>query len=114
MRQHVVLLQLDDLGVNHHEAQLIRCEAIEQRRDDGIDADGFARASAAGDQTVGHLREIGDDRMAVNILAERDGNPRLGVAPFVRLEQVAHDDLGLTEFGTSTPTELCPAPARGC
>ena len=95
VRQGVVLLQLDDLRVNHHEAELVGREAVEQRGDDGVDADGFAGAGAAGDEQVRHFREVGDDRMAVNVLAQRERNARLGVAPFVGLEQVAHDDLGL-------------------
>jgi hypothetical protein len=37
--------------------------------------------------------------MAINVLAERDGNAGLGIAPFVGFEQVAHDDLGLDEIG---------------
>ena len=97
MGQRVVLLQLDDLRVNHHEAKLVGRKAVEQRRDDGIDADGFAGAGAAGDEAVRHFREVGDNRMAIDILAERDGNARLGIAPFVRLEQIAHDDFRLDE-----------------
>ena len=87
--------KLDDFRINHHEAQLIRREAVEQRGDDGIDANGFAGTGAAGDEAVRHFREVGDDGMAVNVLAERDGNARLGIAPFVRLEQIAHDDFRL-------------------
>jgi len=34
-----------------------------------------------------HFRKVGDNRMAIDVLAERDGDARLGVAPFVRLEQ---------------------------
>ena len=37
--------------------------------------------------------------MAINVLAQRDGNFRLGVAPFLGLEQIAHDDLGLDRVG---------------
>src|ERR1017187_5084911 len=95
--QGIVLLQLNHLRVNHHEAQLIGREAVEQGCDDGIDADGFAGTGAAGDEAVGHFREVGDNRMAINVLAERDGNARLGVAPFVGLEQIAHDDFRLDE-----------------
>src|ERR1017187_2375446 len=95
--QGIVLLQLDDLRINHHEAQLIRRKAVEQGRDDGVDADRFAGTGRTCDETVRHLRQVGDNRMAIDVLAQRDGNARLGVAPFVRLEQVAHDDLGLDE-----------------
>ncbi len=87
--------KLDDLRIDHHEAKLVRRKLVEQRGDDGVDANGFARAGAAGDEHVRHLREVRDDRMAVNILAQRERDARLGVLPFVRFEQVAHDDLGL-------------------
>ena len=95
MRQRIVLLKLDDFRVNHHEAQLVGRKTVEQRRDDGVDADGFAGAGAAGDEQVRHFRKIGYDGMTVNVLAERDRNFRLRIAPFVRLEQIAHDDFGL-------------------
>ena len=41
VRQHVVLLEFHHLGINHHKPQLVRGEPVEQRSDDGIDADGF-------------------------------------------------------------------------
>ena len=69
MWQGVVLLQLDDLWVDHDEAELVGREAVEQGTDDGVDADGFAGAGAAGDEHVGHFREVGNDGMAVNVLA---------------------------------------------
>ena len=94
MRQRVVLLQLDHLRIDHHEPELVGRKAIEQRRDDRIDANGFAGAGAAGDQQVRHFREVGDDRMAVNIFAQRERDLRFGVAPFLGFQQVAHDDLG--------------------
>ena len=46
-----------------------------------------------------HFREVGDDGMAINVLAERDGNARLAVAPFVGFEQIAHDDFRLNQIG---------------
>jgi len=94
VRQRIVLLQFNDLRVNHHEPELVGRKFVEQRRDDAIDANGFAGAGAAGNEHVRHLNEVGDDRMAIDVLAERDGNFRLRIAPFVRLEQVAHDDFG--------------------
>ena len=72
MRQRVVNLHLDHLGIDHDEAKLLRGEAVEHAGDDGIDADALAGAGGAGDEAVRHLREIGDDRVAVNVLAERD------------------------------------------
>ena len=51
--------------------------------------------SAAGDEAVRHFREVGDDGMTINVLAERNGNARLVAASLNRLEQIAHDDFGL-------------------
>ena len=95
VRQGVVLLQLDDLGVDHDEAQLIGRKLVKQRSDDGIDADRFAGAGAAGDEQVRHFREVSDDRMAIDILAQRERDAGLGFAPFFGFEEVAHDDFGL-------------------
>ncbi len=39
VREGVVLLEFDDLGINHHEAELVGRKLVEQRRDDGVDAD---------------------------------------------------------------------------
>ena len=97
--QRVVLLQFDHLRIDHHEAELVRREPVEQRGDDGVDANRFAGASAAGDEQVRHLGQVGDNRMAVHVLAEREGKPRPGVAPFIGLEQIADDDLRLDEVG---------------
>ena len=97
--QGVVLLQFDDFGVDHHEAQLVGRKFVEQGGDDGIDADGLAGAGAAGDEQVGHVAEISDDGLAVDILAEGERDAGLGVAPFLGFEQVAHDDLGFDGVG---------------
>ncbi len=99
MRQCIVLLQLDHLRVNHHEPELVGRKLVEQRGDDGIDADRFAGAGAAGDKQVRHFREVGDDGMAIDILAQRERDAGLGVDPFVRFQEVAHDDLGLDGVG---------------
>ena len=70
-------------------------KSIEQRGNDGIDANGFAGAGAAGDEQVRHFRKVRDDRMAVNVLAQRQRNAGFGIAPFFGFEEVAHDDFGL-------------------
>ena len=38
-----------------------------------VDANGFSRTGAAGDQQVGHFRQVGDDRVTVDILAQASG-----------------------------------------
>ena len=88
MRQRIVDLHLDHLGIDHDEAQLIRREPEEHARDERVDADALAAAGRARDEQMRHLREIGDDRFAVNILAERErefrgasrSNPPIGAA----------------------------------
>ena len=72
MRQRIVDLHLDHLRIDHDEAQFLRREAVEHARDERIDADALAAAGRAGDEQVRHLREIGDDRLAVNIFAQRE------------------------------------------
>ena len=71
MRQRVVDLHLDHLRIDHDEAQFLRREPEDHARDQRIDADAFAAAGRSGDEQMRHLREIGDDRFAVNVLAQR-------------------------------------------
>ena len=92
MRQCVIVLQFDDLRINHHKTELVRREAVEQGRDDGIDANGFAGAGAAGNEQVRHFRKIRHDGMTIHVLAEHNGNFCPGVPPFLGFEYVAHDD----------------------
>src|SRR5690606_23764636 len=64
--------------------------AIDDRGDDGVDADGFAGAGRAGDQQVRHAREVGDQRLARDVFAERDRDLGASAAPVFGLEDVAH------------------------
>ena len=71
MRKRVVMLKLDHFRIDHDEAQLFRRESKEHAGDERINANAFASASRASHQQMRHLREIRDDRLAVNIFAER-------------------------------------------
>ena len=42
-----------------------------------------------------HFGQVGDDRMAIHIFAQGKWNSSLGVTPFLRFQEVPHDDLGL-------------------
>ena len=46
-----------------------------------------------------HLGQIGNHRFAVHILAKGHGDLGLALLPFIALEQIAHDDLGLDAVG---------------
>ena len=86
MRECVVNLHLDHLGIDHDEAELIGRETEEHARDERVDADALAAAGRAGDEEMRHLREIGDDRFAVNVLAERDRQLGCARVPILRLQ----------------------------
>ena len=91
MRERVIDLHLDHFRIDHDEAQFFWREPEDHARDQRIDADAFAAAGRACDEQVRHLREIGDDCFAVNILAQCQRKPglRLGFLPILRLKQFA-------------------------
>jgi hypothetical protein len=69
---------------------------VQQRQDHRVDRDGLAGARRAGDQQVRHLREIRGDRIAADVLAERQRERRLDVVVGLRLDDLAErDDLAL-------------------
>ena len=85
-------LQLDDLGVDHDEAQVLRRAAVEQRDDDGVDADGLALAGGAGDQRVRHLGEVLDDGLVRDAVhAEHDGELHRGLGPGLGFDDLAQE-----------------------
>ena len=93
MRDAVIDRQLEHLRIDHDEFALVGRQPVEQRQDHGVDADRLARAGGAGDEKMRHARQVGDDRLAADILAERKPKPRLGVLEVRGLEQLAqqHD-----------------------
>ena len=92
VRQRIENLQLHDLRIHHDHAHVFRGRAVEDRADDGVDADGFAGAGGTRDEQVGHLGEVGDQRLAGDVLAQRDRQLGLGAAPVLALEDLAHAD----------------------
>ena len=42
MGQRIVLLQLDNFRIDHHETELIGRETVEQRGNNGVDANRFS------------------------------------------------------------------------
>ena len=70
MRQAVIARKLDALGVDHNQANVLGKGAHEQGRDDGVDHDRLTGARGTGDQQVGHLGEVGDDRRPLGIAAD--------------------------------------------
>ena len=75
-----------------------------------IDADALAAARGAGDEQVRHLREIGDDRLAVDILAEREREScaRFRFFPIVDCSSSRNVTFTLRLFASSMPTVSLP------
>src|SRR5436190_2661026 len=69
MWQGIVELHLHYFGIDYDKAQFFRCEPEENTGDQRIDTNTLPTASGTGDQQMRHLREVGNDRFAVNILA---------------------------------------------
>ena len=70
MRQAVIARELDALGVDHDQANILGKRAHEQSRDDGVDHDRLTGTRGTGDQQVGHLGEVGDDRRTLGIATD--------------------------------------------
>ena len=65
--QPVIRRHLDHLGVDQDQLQVVRRGLEQQAGDEGVDAHALARASGAGDERVGHLVELGDDRLTGHV-----------------------------------------------
>ena len=70
MRQAIVACELDALGIDHDQAHVLGKRAHEQGRDNGVDHHRLTGTRGTGDQQVGHLGEVGDDRRALGIAAD--------------------------------------------
>ncbi len=71
----------------------------EDAREHRVDADRLAGAGRTGDQQVRHRRQVADEGLAVDRLAQRQRQPRRGAAVRFRLEQLAHRDLLAVRIG---------------
>ena len=74
VRDAFVDAHLEHLRVDQDQAHVARLGLVEQLQDHRVDADRLARAGGAGDQAVRHLREVGDHRVADDVLAEADAS----------------------------------------
>ena len=70
VRDGLVVVELDLLGVDQHHPDLVRRGAQEDRREHRVHAARLARAGRAGHEQVRHLREVRADRPARDVLAE--------------------------------------------
>ena len=93
VRDVLVHPELEALGIDHDHPHIVGRRAVEDARQHRVDADRLAGAGRAGDEQVRHRREVGDVRLAVNRLAERERQLRRRAAVGLGLEQLAQRDL---------------------
>ena len=72
VRDVLVHPELEPLRIDHDQPHIVGRRAVEDAREHGVDADRLAGAGRSGDQQVRHRGEVGDERLAVNGLAERE------------------------------------------
>ena len=90
VRNGLVVIQLDLLGVDEHEPHLVGCRAQEDRTEHRVDRGRLTCPRGAGDEDVGHLRQVGINRTPADVLPEEDGQ-RAGICGHLP-EDVAERD----------------------
>ena len=93
VRDAVVDGELEHLRVDHDQPALGGRELVEEAQDHGVDGDRLARAGGAGDEEVRHAGEVGDDGLAADVLAEREGQGVGAVAEALGGEDFAQEDV---------------------
>jgi len=108
VRKRIVMLKLDHFRIDHDKAQFFRRESEEHARDERIDADAFASTSRTGDEQMRHLREIGDDRFAVDVFAERERDfaSRFRFIPIRGFQQLAQRHRDFARVGELDPDQI--------
>ena len=74
VRDVLVHPELEALRIDHDHPHVVGRRAVEDAGQHAVDADRLAGAGRSGDQQVRHRREVGDVRLAVDRLAERDAS----------------------------------------
>ncbi len=93
MRDIVVNRQLQHLGIDQDEAHVVGGGVEQHRRDHGVNRDRLAGSGRAGDQQMRHPRQVGDHRLAADILAQRDRKLALRRGKLRRFQDLAQIDL---------------------
>ncbi|OIQ73089.1 hypothetical protein GALL_452770 [mine drainage metagenome] len=65
-------------GVNHQQPHIVRFGLVQQAQNHGVDTDRLARTRGAGHQHVRHLGQVGQHRVANNVLAQAHGQHGFG------------------------------------
>ena len=77
VRHPFVRAQFDHLRVDEQHLHLVRVARHEHRENQRVQGHALSRARAAGDQQVGHLRQIDDQGSTAHVFAEEQRDPHL-------------------------------------
>ncbi len=92
VRQPVVVGELHSLGVDEQQTHVVGRDLEQQARDQSVDAHALALARRAGDEQVRHARQIADDRLAGDVVTERQRQFVRALAKRRRLHDLADRD----------------------
>ena len=101
VRDALVDAHLEHLRVDHQQAYVLGLGLVEQAQDHGVDAHRLAGAGGARHHHVRHLGQIGHRRLADDVLAQTDGQQRLGIVVDLRAQYFRQADglaLGVGQF----------------
>jgi len=99
MRDALVLVELDTLGVDQHHPDLVGRGTDHDRGDQRVHETRLAGAGRAGDQQMRHLRDVSDDVAALDVLAQTHGQRVMIVACLLAAQDVAQRDDLLVPVG---------------
>ena len=72
VRDSLIRRELDALGVDENHANFGRCRFHEQRRDHRVDERRLTGTSRTRDEKVGHLGEVRDDELTLDVFSDSD------------------------------------------
>ena len=87
MRNALIHRQFQHLRVDHQHPHVFGRSLVQQRKHHRVDRHRLARTGGAGDQQMRHARQIGHDRFAGNVFAQRQGQRAGGFVVFLRAQQ---------------------------
>ena len=93
VRDGLVVVQLDPLGIDQDHAHVVRRRPQQDRAQDGVDAARLARAGGARDQQVRHPGEVAGDAVPRDVLAE-PGRERARAGGQVGVDVAQRDEVG--------------------
>ena len=92
VRDAVVDGELHDLRIDHDHADILRLILEEEGHDQGVDADRLTGAGGTRDEQMRHLRDVGDDGLAGDVLTDTERELRLRTLELAAAEHISEVD----------------------